>query len=46
MYDNDNYLILVAAGNSGYGANTVGAPATAKNVLAVGAADHTKAAYW
>jgi serine protease AprX len=45
MYQNDHYLILVAAGNDGYGSNTVGSPATAKNVLAVGAADHTQAAY-
>lgn len=38
MYENDDFLILVAAGNSGAGdaMNTVGSPATAKNVLAVG----------
>lgn len=37
-YENDDMLILVAAGNSGAGdaMNTVGSPATAKNVLAVG----------
>ena len=44
-YENDNFLILVAAGNAGYGTNTVGSPATAKNILSVGAADHTQAAY-
>ena len=38
MYENDDFLILVAAGNSGAGdaMNTVGSPATAKNVIAVG----------
>ena len=39
MFENDDFLIVVAAGNSGYGdaPNTVGSPATAKNVIAVGA---------
>eukprot|EP00520_Triparma_pacifica_P009007 CAMPEP_0118652038 /NCGR_PEP_ID=MMETSP0785-20121206/11102_1 /TAXON_ID=91992 /ORGANISM="Bolidomonas pacifica, Strain CCMP 1866" /LENGTH=734 /DNA_ID=CAMNT_0006544523 /DNA_START=252 /DNA_END=2452 /DNA_ORIENTATION=+ len=45
MYDNDDYLVLVAAGNSGDGdgaqtwnkPNTVGSPACAKNILSVGA---------
>ena len=45
MYDNDEYLVLVAAGNSGDGdgaqtwnkPNTVGSPACAKNILSVGA---------
>eukprot|EP00804_Cyclotella_cryptica_P013914 CCRYP_002444-RC/>CCRYP_002444-RC protein AED:0.08 eAED:0.08 QI:101/0.77/0.6/1/0.77/0.7/10/144/934 len=39
MYENDDFLILVAAGNSGGGdaANSVGSPATAKNVIAIGA---------
>lgn len=39
MYDNDEFLIVVAAGNSGNGdaPNTVGTPATAKNIIAVGA---------
>ncbi|KAL7526216.1 hypothetical protein ACHAXR_001376, partial [Thalassiosira sp. AJA248-18] len=43
MYDNDEFLILVAAGNSGHGdaANTVGSPATAKNIIAVGAHHNT-----
>jgi serine protease AprX len=38
VYENDDFLILVAAGNSGAGdaANSVGSPATAKNVIAVG----------
>jgi len=37
MYDHDDYLILVANGNSGSNTGTVGSPATAKNVLSVGA---------
>lgn len=43
MYRHDDYLIVVAAGNSGVAPfridvpHTVGSPATAKNVLAVGA---------
>mmetsp|Transcript_16006 Transcript_16006/g.34664 ORF Transcript_16006/g.34664 Transcript_16006/m.34664 type:complete len:341 (+) Transcript_16006:1415-2437(+) len=38
MYENDDFLILVAAGNSGEaGSNSVGSPATGKNVLSVGA---------
>mmetsp|Transcript_36292 Transcript_36292/g.86501 ORF Transcript_36292/g.86501 Transcript_36292/m.86501 type:complete len:936 (-) Transcript_36292:74-2881(-) len=39
MFENDEFLIVVAAGNSGHGdaPNTVGSPATAKNVIAVGA---------
>jgi subtilisin family serine protease len=39
MYDNDEFLILIAAGNSGAGdtAGTVGSPATGKNIIAVGA---------
>lgn len=38
MYENDDFLIIVAAGNSGRGntPNTVGSPATAKNLIAVG----------
>lgn len=37
-FQNDDFLILVAAGNSGEGdaMNTVGSPATAKNVISVG----------
>ena len=39
MYSNDDFLILVAAGNDGrYDAkNTVSAPSTAKNIISVGA---------
>jgi len=36
-HDHDDYLVLVAAGNDGPMSFTVGAPATAKNILAVGA---------
>jgi len=35
VYDHPDYLVLVAAGNSGPGPQTVGSPATAKNILAV-----------
>lgn len=40
MYSNDDFLIIVAAGNDGrYDVpNSVGSPATAKNIIAVGAA--------
>lgn len=43
MYDNDDMLIVVAAGNSGYGdaKHTVGSPATAKNIISVGAHHNT-----
>mmetsp|Transcript_31675 Transcript_31675/g.57322 ORF Transcript_31675/g.57322 Transcript_31675/m.57322 type:complete len:600 (-) Transcript_31675:437-2236(-) len=43
MYDNDDFLILIAAGNSGHGdaPNTVGSPATGKNIIAVGAHHNT-----
>eukprot|EP00547_Thalassionema_nitzschioides_P008196 CAMPEP_0194229580 /NCGR_PEP_ID=MMETSP0156-20130528/43965_1 /TAXON_ID=33649 /ORGANISM="Thalassionema nitzschioides, Strain L26-B" /LENGTH=559 /DNA_ID=CAMNT_0038962135 /DNA_START=1 /DNA_END=1679 /DNA_ORIENTATION=- len=40
MYQNDDFLMLIAAGNDGYSSDhigTVGAPATSKNCLAVGA---------
>mmetsp|Transcript_63630 Transcript_63630/g.94442 ORF Transcript_63630/g.94442 Transcript_63630/m.94442 type:complete len:107 (+) Transcript_63630:1622-1942(+) len=37
MFKNDDFLILVAAGNSGRdGLNSVGTPATAKNILSGG----------
>mmetsp|Transcript_12736 Transcript_12736/g.29300 ORF Transcript_12736/g.29300 Transcript_12736/m.29300 type:complete len:1267 (+) Transcript_12736:3-3803(+) len=40
MYENDDFLVLFAAGNDGdKGDNTVGAPATAKNILCVGASE-------
>ncbi|EKX33764.1 hypothetical protein GUITHDRAFT_90664, partial [Guillardia theta CCMP2712] len=45
IFDHDDFLILVAAGNSGPGAGTIGSPATAKNILAVGAGANTLAAY-
>ncbi|EKX54911.1 hypothetical protein GUITHDRAFT_44499, partial [Guillardia theta CCMP2712] len=45
MFDHDDFLILVAAGNTGPGAGTIGSPATGKNILAVGAGGNTLAAY-
>lgn len=39
QWENQDFLVLVAAGNSGRnGVETVGTPATAKNIVAVGAA--------
>jgi hypothetical protein len=38
-YDHDDFLPIVAAGNSGTASNTVGSPATAKNILSVGAGE-------
>jgi len=46
-YDNDDFLVLVAAGNRGHSGGvsgtpyTVGSPATAKNNMAVGAASNS-----
>ena len=40
---NQEYVILFAAGNDGSGANTVGTPGTAKNVITVGAAEGVQA---
>lgn len=37
---NQQMILLFAAGNSGSGANTVGSPATAKNVITVGASEN------
>ena len=37
---NQEYVIVFAAGNGGSGANTVGEPSTAKNVITVGAAEN------
>ncbi|MCX8174298.1 MAG: S8 family serine peptidase [Thermoplasmata archaeon] len=37
MWNHKDMLILFAAGNSGSGANTVGSPGTAKNIVTVGA---------
>ena len=33
IHDDESFLVVVAAGNSGPNANTVGSPAIAKNVL-------------
>lgn len=40
---NQEMVILFAAGNAGPGANTVGSPGTAKNVITVGAAENVHA---
>lgn len=40
MSDNPSFLVLVANGNAGPGSGTVGTPATAKNVVSVGAAQN------
>ena len=40
---NQELVEVFAAGNAGSGANTVGSPATAKNVIAVGAAESPRA---
>mmetsp|Transcript_15712 Transcript_15712/g.24416 ORF Transcript_15712/g.24416 Transcript_15712/m.24416 type:complete len:1706 (+) Transcript_15712:222-5339(+) len=45
MHDNDDFLVLVAAGNSGPNFATVGDPAVAKNCLAIGAGENTRQAY-
>ncbi|HRW49789.1 MAG TPA: S8 family serine peptidase [Caldilinea sp.] len=42
IWRNKDYLVLYAAGNSGPGAQTVGAPGTAKNVLTVGASENNR----
>ena len=39
-HENDDFLVLVAAGNDGPMSWSVGAPATAKNILAVGATEN------
>ena len=38
-YDNDDFLISVAAGNSGPSYHTTGNPGTSKNILSVGASE-------
>lgn len=40
---NQEYTIIFAAGNGGSGANTVGNPSTAKNVITVGASENVRA---
>lgn len=37
---NQQHVLLIAAGNSGPGANTTGAPGTAKNAITVGASEN------
>ncbi len=44
-FANTDYLILVAAGNAGPKSSSVGTPATAKNILSVGASDYTASQY-
>ena len=45
LWNHDDYVIVVAAGNEGRnGNNTVGSPATCKNVFAVGASGNAYAA--
>jgi hypothetical protein len=44
MWDHPEFLLVFAAGNNGPGSTTVASPATAKNVLAVGATEHGSAA--
>ena len=41
-YTHDDFLVLVAAGNDGPYGYTVGAPATAKNILSVGALENAE----
>ncbi|MBE2236847.1 MAG: S8 family serine peptidase [Caldilineaceae bacterium] len=42
IWRHKDYLVLFAAGNSGPGPQTVGAPATAKNVLTIGASENNR----
>lgn len=46
QFSNQDFLILVAAGNSGPNPSTVGAPATAKNIVGVGASVAPKASFF
>ena len=43
MWENPDFLLVFAAGNSGPGAGSVGSPAVAKNTLAVGATQRASA---
>jgi hypothetical protein len=45
MWTHPDFLILFAAGNQGPGPNTVGYPATAKNIVSVGATENGLADY-
>ncbi|MBV7339526.1 S8 family serine peptidase [Chloroflexi bacterium TSY] len=42
VWNHKDYLVLYAAGNQGPGAQTVGSPATAKNILSVGASENLR----
>jgi len=42
IWTHPDYLVFFSAGNSGSGPSTVGSPATAKNVLAVGASENAR----
>ena len=44
IWQNKDYLVLYAAGNSGPGPNTVGSPGTAKNIISVGASENNRPA--
>jgi subtilisin family serine protease len=44
IWRHKDYLVLYAAGNAGPGAQTVGSPGTAKNVLTVGASENNRPA--
>jgi PKD repeat protein len=39
---NQEYMIVFAAGNDGFGGNTVSTPSTGKNILTVGAAENNR----
>lgn len=41
LYDHDDFMVFVAAGNSGANnrRNSVGSPATSKNIISVGATE-------
>ncbi len=42
IWRHKDYLVLYAAGNAGPGAQTVGSPGTAKNVLTIGASENNR----
>ncbi len=43
LWRHKDYLVLFAAGNAGPGAQTIGSPGTAKNILTVGASENNRA---